>query len=60
MGVILSFLKGFVIKYLGAIAIEKLIVLLLGEAVKRTDSEIDNKIFEAVFNKTKESKEAKK
>lgn len=49
MNIVIAFLKKFICKYLGSVAIEKIIVVLLGELVKRTDSDIDDKIYEIVF-----------
>lgn len=50
-GIIIKFFKNFLIKYLGTLVIEKLVILLLGELVKRTNSDIDDKIYEIVFEK---------
>ena len=52
MNVVIKFLKYFICKYFGTMAIEKIIVILLGELVKRTDSKVDDQIYEEVFNKT--------
>ena len=51
-GMIINFLKNFLIKYLGTLVLEKILILLLEELVKRTDSDIDNKIYKIVFEKT--------
>ena len=51
-GMIINFLKNFLIKYLGTLVLEKVVILLLEELVKRTDSDIDNKIYKIVFEKT--------
>lgn len=50
-GIVLNFLKNFLLKYLGTLVIEKIVILLLGELVKRTNSDIDDKIYEIVFEK---------
>ena len=50
-GMIINFLKNFLIKYLGTLVLEKILILLLEELVKRTDSDIDNKIYKIVFEK---------
>lgn len=50
-GIIIKFFKNFLIKYLGTLVIEKIVILLLGELVKRTNSDIDDKIYEIVFEK---------
>lgn len=57
MNVVIKFLKYFICKYFGTIAIEKIIVILLGELVKRTDSKVDDELFKAVFNQTKVGEE---
>ena len=51
-GMIINFLKNFLIKYLGTLVLEKILLLLLEELVKRTDSDIDDKIYKIVFEKT--------
>lgn len=50
-GLIIKFIKNFVVKYLGTLVLEKIVILLLGELVKRTDSDVDDKIYEIVFKK---------
>ncbi|MCI7187570.1 MAG: hypothetical protein MR995_05450 [Fusobacterium mortiferum] len=50
-GMIINFLKNFLIKYLGTLVLEKILILLLEELVKRTDSDIDDKIYKIVFEK---------
>lgn len=50
-GIIINFLKNFLIKYLGTLVLEKILILLLEELVKRTDSDIDDKIYKIVFEK---------
>ena len=52
-GMIINFLKNFLIKYLGTLVLEKILILLLEELVKRTDSDIDDKIYKIVFEKKK-------
>lgn len=54
MGVVLKFLKYFICKWFGTIAIEKIVIILLKELVKRTDSKVDDEIFKAIFEKTTE------
>lgn len=49
MNVVLKFLKYFICKWFGTIAIEKIVIILLKELVKRTDSKVDDKIVEAIF-----------
>lgn len=48
-GMIINFFKNFLIKYLGTLVLEKILILLLEELVKRTDSDIDDKIYKIVF-----------
>ena len=52
MTFILTFIKNFALKYFSSIALEKIVIILLGALVKRTDSKIDDELFEAVFGKT--------
>ena len=54
MNVVLKFLKYFICKWFGTIAIEKIVIILLRELVKRTDSKVDDEIFKAIFEKTTE------
>lgn len=54
MAVVLKFIKYFVGKWLGTLAIEKIVIILLKELVKRTDSKVDDEIFKAIFEKTTE------
>lgn len=48
-GIIIKFFKNFLIKYLGTLVLEKVVILLLEELVKRTDSDIDDKIYKIIF-----------
>ena len=54
MGVVLKFLKYFICKWFGTVAIEKIVIILLKELVKRTDSKVDDEVFKAIFDKTAE------
>lgn len=54
VNVIIKFLKFFIIKYFGTSAVEKIVIILLKELVKRTDSKVDDELFHAVFHNTKE------
>lgn len=54
MNVVIKFLKYFICKYFGTIAIEKIVIILLGELSKRTDSKIDDEIYDAIFKKSSE------
>lgn len=49
--IVIKFLKYFICKWLGTKAVEKVLIITLGELVKRTDSDIDDKIYEAIFGK---------
>ena len=51
MNLIVSFIKKFICKYLGTVVIEKIIIILLEELVKRTESKIDDKIYKAIFER---------
>lgn len=57
--IVIKFLKFFIIKYFGTAAVEKIVIILLGELVKRTDSKVDDQIFHAVFHQTQEYSECK-
>lgn len=52
--IIVKFLKYFICKWLGTKAVEKVLIVTLEELVKRTDSDIDDKIYEAIFGKVEE------
>ena len=52
MNVVIKFLKYFICKWFGTIAIEKIVIILLRELVKRTDSKVDDEVFKAIFDKT--------
>ena len=57
MNVVIKFLKYFICKWLGTLAIEKIVIILLRELVKRTDSKVDDEIFKAIFEKTAEEEQ---
>ena len=46
-----KFLKYFICKWLGTKTVENILIVAMRELVKRTESRIDDKIFEAVFGK---------
>lgn len=52
MSIVISFLKYFICKWFGTIAVKKIVIILLGELVKRTDSKVDDELYEAVFKQT--------
>lgn len=56
-GAIIKFFKNFIIKYFGTLVLEKIAILLLAELVKRTDSDIDDKIYKIVFDRVGEEGE---
>lgn len=47
----MNFIIGFITKHLTTLALEKILIILLGVLVKRTESKIDDEIFDSVFNK---------
>ena len=49
LNMVIKFVKYFICKWFGTKVIEKLVILLLEELVKRTDSKLDDKIYQAVF-----------
>lgn len=57
MNIVISFLKYFICKWFGTIAIEKIVIILLRELVKRTDSKVDDEMFKAIFEKTSEEEQ---
>lgn len=60
MTVILKFLKYFAAKWLGTIAVEKVVIIFMEELAKRTDSDVDDKIIHAIFHGTQAYEECKK
>lgn len=58
INLVVKFLKSFILKYFGAVAIEKIVIILIRELVKSTDSKVDDEIYEALFGKIND--EAKK
>lgn len=57
MGIVLKFITGFITKHLTTVVIEKIVIIFLKALVKRTDSKVDDEVFEAVFGKTNLEKE---
>lgn len=51
INLVIKFLKSFILKYFGAVAIEKIVIILIRELVKSTDSKVDDEIYEALFGK---------
>lgn len=49
--IVMTFIKYFICKWLGTKTMEKVLIVALGELVKRTESKIDDRIYEAVFGK---------
>lgn len=58
INLVIKFLKSFILKYFGAVAIEKIVIILIRELVKSTNSKVDDEIYEALFGKIND--EAKK
>lgn len=54
INLVVKFLKSFILKYFGAVAIEKIVIILLGELVKSTESDLDDRIYNEVFGKLKD------
>ena len=54
--IVITFIKYFICKWLGTKTVEKVLIVTLGELVKRTDSKIDDMIYEAVFGKVEGKK----
>ncbi len=52
MNFLIKFATGFVAKYFTTIALEKIVIILLGALVKRTESKIDDEIYNAIINRT--------
>ena len=57
--IVAKFLKYLISRWFGTKAMEKVVITALGELVKRTESKIDDKIYEAVFGKLEEEKNDK-
>lgn len=51
INLVIKFLKTFILKYFGAVAIEKIVIILLEELVKSTKSDVDDRIYNEVFRK---------
>ncbi len=51
---LLKFIKYFVCKWFGTTVLEKIVIILLEELVKRTENQLDNKIYEAIFTGKRE------
>ena len=49
LDMVIKFVKYFVCKWFGTKVLERIVILLLEELVKRTDSKLDDKIYQAVF-----------
>ena len=52
LDMVIKFVKYFICKWFATRVIERIVILLLEELVKRTDSKVDDQIYEEVFNKT--------
>ena len=49
LDMVIKFVKYLICKWFATRVIEKIVILLLEELVKRTDSKLDDKIYQAVF-----------
>lgn len=49
--ILLAFIKNFVVKYFSTVVLEKIVIILLEQLVKATDSKVDDEIFNAVFKR---------
>ena len=49
LDMVIKFVKYFICKWVATRGIERIVILLLEELVKRTDSKLDDKIYQAVF-----------
>lgn len=54
INILIKFIKSFILKYFGAVAIEKIVIILIRELVKSTESKVDDEVYEAVFGKISE------
>lgn len=52
MNFFIKFATGFMAKYFTTLALEKIVIILLGALVKRTESKVDDELFQEVFKKT--------
>ena len=52
---IIKFIKDFVCKWFGTAVLERIVILLLEELVKRTDSQLDDKIYQEIFGKVEKN-----
>lgn len=50
---ILKFFKGFAVKYLTSVVLEKLVIELLRILAGKTDSKVDDRLVDEVFGKVK-------
>ena len=55
LDMIIKFIKYFICKWFGTAVIERLVILLLEELVKRTDSQLDDKIYQEIFGKVEKN-----
>lgn len=49
VGILLNFIKYFVCKWFGTAILEKIVIILLDELVKRTENKLDDRIYDAIF-----------
>ena len=51
---LLKFIKYFVCKWFGTTVLEKIVIILLEELVRRTENQLDDRIYEAIFTGKRE------
>lgn len=49
LDMIIKFIKYFVCKWFGTAILEKIVIILLDELVKRTENKLDDRIYDAIF-----------
>ena len=60
LDMVIKFVKYFICKWFATRVIEKIVILLLEELAKRTDSKLDDKIYQAVFEEVENRAQGKK
>lgn len=54
MNFIIKFITSFMLKYFTTVALEKVVIIILGALVKKTESKVDDELYNAVFKKTEQ------
>ena len=60
LDMVIKFVKYFICKWFATRVIERIVILLLEELVKRTDSKLDDRIYQAVFEEVENRAQGKK